>query len=245
MAATDPPATATAKADQSQSLTGLFWEILLLPLDISLVKIMPEIGHLAPIILTAGSLFFATITLNYPLAMLGLSSLEASAIYKFISIIAGYAETPFTADSEEKSANCSSFFQTLTSSRFRFLVGKGIKSTFPNYPLFFITYMSAYCIESMRYFNTESAALGSQYSNRIYLAILSAAMFVILYALYLLIYGCDSLLNLFCSTILGALIGFLLCYQNATLFGKTSVDLLFIPSIVKRSGMDYICVSSS
>jgi len=160
-------------------------------------------------------------------------------------MISGYAATPLTTKIEENSSNCSSQFNILTASRFRFLVGKGIKGIFPNYPLYFITFVSAYCIESMNYYSKECSALGSQYSNRPYLGILSAAMLIILYSLYLLIYGCDSLMNLFCTAVLGALVGYLLCYQNVSIFGKTSVDLLFIPSIVKRSGMDYLCVSSS
>lgn len=239
-------ANANAKAPSTtQTVTGIAMEIGSMFLDKSLLLTMPEIGHLAPIILTVGSLFFAAISLNYPLAMLSLTSLEAGAIYKLVNIVSSYAATPLTTDDKEKDNRCSSYFQTLTASRFRFLVTEGIKGSFPNYPLYFITFVSVYCIESMSYFKDECQALGSQYSNRPYLALLSASMLIILYSLYLLVYGCDSLLNLFCSAVLGALIGYLLSYQNATLFGKTSVDVLFIPSIVKRSGMDYLCVSSS
>ena len=227
------------------SVTGMFVNLVSIFLDKSLLLTMPEIGHLAPIILTAGSLFFAAVSLNYPLAMIGLSAIEAGGIYKLVNVVSAYAGTPLTAESKENAPNCSSYFQTLSSSRFRFLVGEGLKGSFPNYALYFITFISAYCIESMSYFKDECSALGSQYSNRPYLAYMSAAMLIILYSLYLLVYGCDSLINLFCSAVLGLLIGYLLCYQNASMLGKDSVNILFIPTIVKRSGMDYICVSSA
>ena len=227
------------------SVTQMALEIGSIFMDKSLITTMPEIGHLAPIILTVGPLFFSILSLNYPLAIMGLSSLEAGLIYKLINMVTSYAGTPLTVETKENQGSCNSYFQTLTASRFRFLVGEGIKGSFPNYPLFFITFISAYCIEAMSYYKEECTALGSQYSNRPYLALLSASMLIILYSLYLLSFGCESLINLFCTAVLGALVGYLICYQNANLLGKTSIDVLFIPSIVKRSGMDYICVSSA
>jgi len=40
-------------------------------------------------------------------------------------------------------------------------------------------------------------------------------------------------------------VGYLICYQNYLLFGKSAVGLLFIPSLARRSGMDYICVTTN
>ena len=39
--------------------------------------------------------------------------------------------------------------------------------------------------------------------------------------------------------------GYIICYQNYLLLGKNSVNLLFLPILTRRSGMDYVCVSSS
>ena len=239
------PAEDPTPPNKVPTITEMFLTLGSTFVDSSMIATIPELGHLAPIILTVGPFILGAISLNYPLLMLSLSSLEAGAIYTLISKATSYGATPSSISSSEKGPRCSSYFQTLTSSRFRFLVGEGIKGAFPNYPLYFISFMAVYCVESMNYFSKECSALGSQYSNRPYLGVLSATMLIILYALYLLVYGCDSLLNLACSAALGGLIGYLICYQNANLFGKSSVDLLFIPSIVKRSGMDYICVSSS
>ena len=229
---------------KKKSAMDLFTEIVMIPIDKSILKTLPEIGHLAPIILTMGSLFFAATTFNYPLAVLSLSSLEAGGIYTLVKTLADYTITPSMLETKDKSPECSSYFQTLTPSRFNFLFNKGVKGSFPNYPLYFISFAAAYCIESMMYYSKECSALGPQYSNRLYLALASAAMFIILYTLYLMVYGCDSVFTLLFTVAVGILVGYLLSYQNATVFGKPSVNLLFIPTIVERTGLDYICVSS-
>jgi hypothetical protein len=63
--------------------------------------------------------------------------------------------------------------------------------------------------------------------------------------MYLRTYGCDSIVSILASIFIGGMVGSFLCYQNYVLFGKQGVDLLFIPPLEKRSGMDYICVSTS
>jgi hypothetical protein len=69
-------------------------------------------------------------------------------------------------------------------------------------------------------------------------------MFIILYTLYLVINGCDGIFNLLATILIGLLVGYLICYQNYFLFGKSSVDLIFVPILGKRSGMDYVCVKT-
>lgn len=97
----------------------------------------------------------------------------------------------------------------------------------------------------MYFFSKECSELGPQYSNRPYLAIVGASLFIVLYSMYLFAYGCDSLFSIFFTVLLAALVGYLLCYQNYLLFGKTSVNLLFIPPLARRSGLDYICVTTN
>jgi hypothetical protein len=94
----------------------------------------------------------------------------------------------------------------------------------------------------MMFFSKECSELGPRYSNRIYLAIIAAAMFVLLYTMYLLVNGCENFFSLTSTALIGAFIGYLICYQNFFLFGKSAVDLLFVPIIGRRSGLDYVCV---
>lgn len=238
------------KSDSKPLLTTVnqvghsFMEIL----DQSIVRTLPEIGHLAPIILIFGSLIVSVATLNTPFFVLGISSAEALAFYSLIYNIAGFAVTPFSGLKDataEEEKGCTSFFKTLTPSRFKWMISQGLRKEFPNQPLYFISFAAAYCIQSMYFFSQESSELGPQYSNRPYLAIISALMFILLYAIYLSVSGCDSSFYLFFTIILGWLVGYLICYQNYLLLGKNSVNLLFLPTLTRRSGMDYVCVTTN
>ena len=239
------PVTAAA-ATAAPTLWKVTQDYILAPMD-SLVKTVPEVGHLSPIIMTFGTLFVSLITLNYPLFVLGLSSGEAYLVYNTINGISSLATTPFGVRTEasKPKGECSSFYQGLSPSRFEYFMKKGLVKDFPNTPLYFICFAASYCIQSMFFFSKECSELGPSYSNRIYLSLLATGMFIILYTLYLVINGCDGLFSLLATIIIGLLVGYLICYQNYFLFGKSSVDLIFVPILGKRSGMDYVCVRTN
>ena len=227
-----------------------FVEYILIPFDKGVLTAVPEIGHLSPIILSIGTAFVALVTLNFPLMMLSGSTVEAYLIYNALSSVGAYTVTPLLGviDAqlpEDQRKFCKSFFQTLTPSRFDYLMSKGLRANFPNSPLYFISFAAAYCIQSMYFFSEECSELGPQYSNRPYLAIIASGMFILLYSIYLLAFSCDSGFTLMFTIILGLLAGYLICYQNFLIFGKSAVDLLFIPSLARRTGMDYICVTTN
>jgi len=249
---TETKVTETKASPQGQQATMFenFKDFILIFIDKTVFNTVPEVGHLAPLILTVGAAFVSIVTLNYPIAMFALSSVEASLLFGIIQSVAGYAATPFlgvsTISSEARKTKgaCESYFQTITPSRFASLLSRGVTTPFPNYPLYYIVFASVYCIQGMLYFKQESSEMGPSYSNRVYLAILTSAMFIILYALFLVINGCDSIFGLAMTALIGGLVGFLITFQNVSVFGKGSVDLLFIPELVRRSGMDYVCVTT-
>jgi hypothetical protein len=222
-----------------------FKEYILIPFDKQLLSIAPEVGHLAPVILTIGTAFVSLVTLNYPLFMFAAGSVEAHLLYNVAKLVSDYFVTPIIGISEPREeSSCRSFFQTMNPSRFNWFMERGVKTTFPNQPLYWISFAAAYLIQGMKYFSQEASELGPQYSNRPYLAILGASMFIALYAVYLMMYGCDGIFTLLVSIAIGVVVGLLVSSQNYLLFGKSSVNVLFVPPLAKRSGMDYICVSS-
>ena len=232
------------------SIWNTFVDLILIPIDKGVLSVVPEVGHLSPIILSIGTAFVALVTLNFPLMMLAGSTVEAYFAYNTLASISSYSITPLlgVADSQlppDQRKACKSFFQTLTPSRFDYLISKGLRNEFPNSPLYFICFAAAYCVQSMYFFSQECSELGPQYSNRPYLAIIASAMFIVLYTIYLLAFSCDTAFNLVFTVVLGFLVGYLICYQNYLLFGKSAVDLLFIPSLARRTGMDYICVTTN
>jgi hypothetical protein len=234
----------TAEIQISPTIWSVINDYLLKPADV-LVKTVPEVGHLSPVILTFGTLFVALVTLNYPLFVFGLSSAEAYLLYNTISAVSGMTTTTVGLRDKPLTAECRSFFQGLTPSRFEYFTNKGLLKEFPNTPLYFISFAAAYCIQSMFFFSKECSELGPSYSNRIYLSLLSTGMFIILYTIYLVIHGCDGFFSLLMTIIIGLVVGYLICYQNNLLLGKGSVDLLFVPILGKRTDMDYVCVRTS
>jgi hypothetical protein len=239
--------TAMDKKD-NRSILQLFLEFVLIPIDTSMFKIAPEIGHLAPIILTGGALFLSAVTVNYPMFMFALASIEASVFYNMLANFSDYIVTPtFGVDTTPSDKEgCKSYFQTLTPSRFGFFFKNGLKKVFPNYPLYYITFAATYCIQGLMYYSEECSQMGPEYSNRPYLAIIGASMFIVLYMLYLFVYGCDTnIVGLLSTVILAIVVGYLISFQNYSVFGKPSVNMLFIPQLIKRTGMDFVCVSTA
>lgn len=241
------PAAIKATFAESKALEGswkMFVDFLLVPFDKGILYAAPELGHLSPIIFSMGAAFIALVTLNYPVAVFAASSVEAYLVYNALSVAGAYTVTPFMGIDTTSKAACKSQFQSLTPSRFEAIFKQGLRTEFPNSPLYFISFAAAYCIQSMYFFSEECSELGPQYSNRPYLAMLAAAMFIILYSIYLLSFSCDSAFSLSFTIVLGLFVGYFICYQNFLLFGKNAVDLLFIPALARRSGMDYICVTT-
>ena len=236
-----PPASAPpASAINFHSFMGMISYLA----DQYFVKIAPEIGHLAPIILSFGTLFMAAISLNYPLAIMSLSSVEAFAFYAVLNKMGTYIATPFTGiQSGSQNKICASQFQTTTPSRFNLFMKNGLIKEFPNSPIYFISFVAAYCIQSMYFLSDELSNLGPSYSNRPYIAIISAAMFILLYTLFLLAYSCDSIFSIGISCMLGLLIGYFISNQNHALLGKDGINILFIPVLAQRSGMSYVCAN--
>lgn len=214
-----------------------------------LVGLFAEMGHLMPTILTGGAFVLSAITLNYPMFMLGVSSVEASLIFSLLRYISDYAISPklgvmSPADVENRSPQCSSFFRTSSTARYRAEMENGIKGAFPNYIIFYIVFAVMYCIQAMMFFSKECTAMGPKYSNRAYTSIIAGSLFILLYVIYFLMFGCVSFLNILVSAIFGAAFGYLICNQNVRFFGKESVDILNIPVLKQRNGMDFVCVTT-
>jgi hypothetical protein len=224
-----------------------FKEYVLIPFDKQLLSIAPEIGHLAPVILTVGTALVSLFTLNKSLAVFAASSLEAHILYKIAKVLGNFFITPVLGIISSPSDNsaCQSYFQKLSASRFNWFMEQGIKINFPNQPLYWISFASAYLIHSMKYFSKETSELGPQYNNRPYLAMIGAIMFLALYATYLFAYGCDNVFTLLSSIAIGLFVGIMISTQNYLLFDKPAINVMFIPPLANRSGMDYVCVSSS
>jgi hypothetical protein len=68
-------------------------------------------------------------------------------------------------------------------------------------------------------------------------------MLILLYAAYVLAYGCEGIMSVASSVLLGLFVGYLLSSQNLLLLGKPSISVLFIPPLVSTS-QDFLCVKA-
>jgi hypothetical protein len=234
-------------ATQGESLFQTFKKFILMPFDKALLQTVPEIAHLSPVIFIFATGFLALTTLNSTLGYFSASSAEAYLIANFFTATGQYLVTPTNGVVSQSSTGvaCKSTFQTLTPTRFRYLMGEGVKEEFPHMSLYFLSFAAAYILQGLNFFSQEIQQLGPQYSSRPQLALLGAVMIILLYTLYLIIYGCSSTSSLLFSLALGIFVGVMIAYQNYLLFGKTSVNMLFVPPIARRKGMDYICVTAA
>ena len=236
------PAAAAAAAE-SNPLTVLY-DLVISPL----IERFAELSLFSPAIFTLGSLFISFVTLNYPIFLLAIASGEALLLQNVLKGVSGYMATSESIQSSKdigKDPKCKSKYEGSESTKFKYLLDNGLSTPFPNSALYFLSFASAYCIQSMSFFTQESEARGSSFSVRPYVGYISAGLTITLFSLFTLLYSCDTPIGVILSVFVGLLVGFTLCYQNYLLFGKPGVDLLFIPPLVSRSGMDYICVSSN
>lgn len=220
-------------------------EILFTVIDKFTVQSLPEYGHLAPAIVILGSFLVSLVTLNFPLFMLGVSSLEAKAVEGLFGSFAAYTMNPLDilgkGQSLEK-GKCTSSLSSIQS-RFTDLMADGLRRPFPHSGIYYLSFIVAYSLQSLLFFAKEFTEYGPNYSSRVYIAGLSGAIFVLLYGAYLLANGCVGAGTIVLSIILGSVIGYLISIQNYTLFGKSSVNLTFIPPMEVRKGLDYVCVT--
>ena len=213
------------------------------------LRLFAELGHLAPVVLIGGSFFMSAITVNYPMFVFSASMVEASLVYSLIRKSSNFIASPTLgvttpADLENKAAECSSYFRVLTDSRFKAFMADGIEKGFPNYAIYYLVFASVYCIQAMLFFSKECSELGPSYSNRPYMSIIGGSMFISLYCFYFLVYGCDSFFSIACTVLIAAAMAYLICHQNVAILGRESVDIIYIPPLTQRSGMDYICVTT-
>jgi hypothetical protein len=246
-AAPAPAAAAPAAApSKKQVVMDLFKNLVLIPIDKTALTLVPELGHLAPILFTMGSFLFAAFTLNPALAAFGVASVEAALVRNLFGAMSSFVSIPpFGYGPSKASSQCESNLHTMTPHRFDGLFSQGIMDEFPNTPLFYLSFGATYLIQAMLYFRKEMEDLGPQYSNRPYIAILAAALVLLVFSIFLLNYGCTGIVTILMTAILGGFVGVILALQNYLVMGKKGVNVLFIAPLERRTGMDFVCVTTN
>jgi hypothetical protein len=230
-------------SQDKKTFLELFQELFLGFFDKAALFSLPEVAHLAPLIFTFATAFWALLTFNKSLGIFAASSAEAWGVANILKVMFDYTITPYFGEEGAPDDRCKSQLSSITPSRFASLMSDGLKKQIPNTNLYMLSFASSYIMQSMQHFTKEMATFGDKFSNRPYLALATTAVVLLLYSIYLYMYSCSSLPILIISILCGIAAGILISYQNVTLFGKDAVNVMFIPYFVRKSGMDYVCVT--
>jgi len=206
------------------------------------VSLVQEMIRIFPDGIVMGMGFFALITLSFPYGIFFGSLVEsllpfyglrmANAYLNFVSV------NKATPSTQCVSGFMSNDIESLT------MFGSSMKSAFPSSHLYIISVASAYVMAILFRFAKELELMGSNYSSRFYIASLSLPILITFIALFRIYFGCDDFGVLFFSIIAGLIIGVILVEQNHRLFGLSSINIIGIPVLYKRTADGenlYIC----
>jgi hypothetical protein len=186
--------------------------------------------------------FFAIITLSFPYGVFFGSLVESLLPFYALRTANSYlnivGQTRGTPNTQCVSGFMSNDIESLT------IFGSSMKSAFPSSHLYIISVASSYVMSILFRFSKELEIMGSNYSSRFYIASLSLPILITFIALFRIYFGCDDFSIIFFSIIAGLLVGAVLVEQNTRLFGLSSVNIIGIPILHKRTADGqkmYIC----
>lgn len=204
-----------------------------------------EVVRLIPDGLFLGVGLFSLLSQNYPLAILFVSLLETLFITVGMQNLSSYLDLPnLIPTAESVSKACVSGFQTPTLQTLSFIFRLPIKSSFPSPPVFVLTTAITYLISCMQGFANELSELGPGFSTRYYIGLFMSLLVLLIVTLFRFLNGCEGAGVLAISLLFGFILGMLLWYQNNSLLGRESTNILGVPMFASRTADGkplYIC----
>ena len=194
-----------------------------------------EVIRLTPDSLLLGTGFFALITQNFALGMLFASLFETAFITVGLQSLFGYIALKDNPPNPTLQS-MSSFFKVAP------------QSSFPSPPIFILTTAVMYVITAMQGFSQELSELGPGYSSRYYIGFFLSLVVLFIASAYRFLTGCDGFGTIILSLLFGLALGITLCWQNNSLFGRESTNILGIPMFANRTADGkpiYICPQQS
>lgn len=191
--------------------------------------------RLLPDSVLIGSGILALVTQSFATTVFFISLLETAAVGTALRTLFSYMNysglLPGTPDPSVCTPNIlRPSLETIAS------FGKGsVSSTFPSFPIFFLSTAASYVIGTMYSEAPELQALGASYAARFYIGIFSSLFLLFVVMTYRLSMGCEGLGVLILTLFAGLLLGPLLVYQNSMLLGRDATNLLGIPLLTQKT----------
>ena len=199
-----------------------------------LVRILPD-----ALVMMPG--FFSILTTSYPQFIFFMSLLESVGLFYVLRslIFLDYTKNV-------NSAQCKSGFNSATFASLSLF--KVDKSAFPSAPLYMTSVAAAYLFNSLSKQMQELEMLGPEYVLRFYISIIALCLVLFFLGSYRMTYGCENMLVILSSIIVGLTVGTMLIMQNSALLGPDSINLSGIPLLRNKTATGeqiYICTQRS
>jgi hypothetical protein len=194
--------------------------------------------------LVIGVGFFSIITLSFSYGVFFVSLLESLFVFHGLRSLNAYLNIsdaiPTKASLLQECRTGFSKFNMDSLSIF----GEGLRSAFPSASLYITSAAASYMIVGMMHLSEELEVLGSEYTSRFYIASVFLPFIILCISFYRLRYSCDALETIVASALVGSIVGMLLVEQNRRIFGDSSLNLIGIPLLNKRTATGdklYVC----
>jgi len=214
------------------------------PAILTPLTVLAEMIRTFPDGLVIGIGFFSIITLSFPYGVLFVSLIESLLVFHGMRAINSYLNISNAIPTKASlSQRCRTGFSRFNMESLS-IFGEGLRSAFPSAPIYITTTAVAYILLSMMHLSDDLEVLGKEYTTRYYVASFILPLVVIFISLYRLYNSCDAFETLIASALVGAIVGMLLVQQNRLLFGDSSLNMIGIPLLSKRTATGdklYVC----
>ena len=189
--------------------------------------------------------FMAFITLSFPFAVLFGTLLESIGLFYLLKTVAASSSFSFVKKTPASySAACRTGLPASSLSDLSMFGMTKADTAFPSAPIYIIATAIGYIYSAISSEKRELNALGPSYAARLDISIFGSLLILFLFAVYRYVNTCDTPFVILLTLPLGIVIGSVLAYQNYSLLGPDSVNLLGIPLLRNRAVTGetlYIC----
>jgi hypothetical protein len=204
----------------------------------TLIPTVNETQRQIPDSILMGSIILYILTQNYSYGIFSLFIFEIITIHlligKGMSMYSG--STSLSPDSK-----CRTGYRSYSSDVSKILS----QNTFPSMGMYSITAIATYIGAAMTSLKTTLDAMGTEWSSRYTVAAILIPLFVVTFAAFQLMKGCDSMTDILIASVIGAIVGILFFTLHSALFGAEAINLLGIPLLVDKEDEGkplYVCV---
>ena len=209
----------------------------------SVVPMMIETLRLLPDSVVLGTALYSIISLCKSYGVLLLTMIELMLIQRFSASLIG-SIAPIGAQHDALHMSCQPGMAFSNTMRISLLETIGKPSYFPSPTMFFLAGIISYMIGSVKHFEREIKTLGGDLTTRTTVSVVLSAALAFVMLIFRYSYGCESFETLLMSLIFGLITGIVIVYQNKTIFGRDSLNILNLPMIqtASESGKPmYVC----